>query len=246
MSNLSKIQKNHREFSSDLINLSFLLYRLSSTGYELLRRYLPLPSHSKIYEHINKYLPSIITNLKEYQIAKIPHPTIKASLNSPNPIPIVVGIDAVCVVASSKYNNMPIKNLYAFTIYIQPIMFGLKCLPIRIIESQSGIGNKEIVKLLLETCDELTKNNFDVKFISFDGDPCYNPLHQTVFNLYEKYLFFGNLMQIIYLLKKIKKLPIGDYFHIMKNQRSRFLKVTISLDGSGKITFKGAVKFKKF
>ncbi|KAK8870576.1 hypothetical protein M9Y10_008462 [Tritrichomonas musculus] len=37
---LCKINKYHREYSSQLIYLSFLLYRLSPSGFELLRKYL--------------------------------------------------------------------------------------------------------------------------------------------------------------------------------------------------------------
>lgn len=234
---LSKAQKNHREYSSELIHLSFLVYRLSSSAYELLRKFIPFPSHNIIYEHINQFLPSIISSLKDFQVMKIPHKTIQFAMKSKKPVPIVLGIDAVCIVASSKYNNAPTKNLYSFTIYLQPIGIDNKCLPVRIIESQSGIGNKEIVKLFLETSEELARCNFSINYLSFDGDQCYNQMHQNFFNSYEKLLLSGDLMKVIIFLKDKKRLLIGDYLHIMKNQKSRFLKSDISLDQYGSVVF---------
>ena len=234
---LCKVNKYHREYSSQLIHLSFLLYRLSPSGYELLRRYLPFPSHMKIYDHINKFLPQIISSLKEFKIYQMPHSTISFASKSSKPIPITLGIDAVCVVASSKYSNLPIENLYAFTIYLQPLLPEHKCLPVRIIESKSGIGNKQIVDILVDTSRQLESLNFSVHFLAFDGDHCYNVFHHWFFNSYEKFLISGDLFSIINKFKYKKNLPIGDPLHIMKNQKSRFLKCVICLDVSGSVFF---------
>lgn len=234
---LSDVVINHRKYSSKLINFSFLLYRLSPSSYQLLRVYMPFPSHSKIYEHINLYLPPIINGLKANEICKIPHQTIYYASQSKKPVPINLGIDAICVVASSKYAHTHIENLYSFTIYLQPLGFDKKCLPVRLIESKSGIGNKEIVNILLQTSQELKRFNFESKFLSFDGDHCYNVLHQEYFKMYEEFLESGNIMGVIYKMKDILNLALADYLHMMKNQKSRFLKNVISLDKSGTKTF---------
>ena len=76
-----------------------------------------------------------------------------------------------------------------------------------------------------------------VKFFSFDGDRCYNVIHKSFFKLYESLLSNHNLFQIIIKLKNEKNLPIGDYMHLAKNQRSNFLRNKISLDESAKVTF---------
>ncbi|KAK8834561.1 hypothetical protein M9Y10_019341 [Tritrichomonas musculus] len=223
---LCKINKYHREYSSQLIHLSFLLYLLSPTGFELLRKFLPFPSYSKIYEHINLHLPPIISSIKQFKISEIPHSTIILASKSKTSIPICLGIDAVCVVASNKYTNLPIENLYSFTIYLQPLLPQFKCIPVRLIECKSGIGNKDIVKLLIETSNELEHLKFSVHFLSFYGDHCYNEFNHSFFNSYEKHLQSGNLFIII-----------GDPLHMMKNLKSRFLKCIISLDKSGTISF---------
>lgn len=44
-------------------------------------------------------------------------------------------------------------------------------------------------------------------------------------------------MKIIFFLKYKKRLPIGDYLYIMKNQKSRFLKSYISFDQFGHVVF---------
>ena len=101
---------------------------------------------------------------------------------SKSPIPNCLGIDTVCIVASSKYNNVPIENLYSFTIYLQPLLPQYKCIPVSIIEGKSGVGNKDIVNLLLETSKELEHMHFSVLFLAFDGDQCYNFCHHSFFN----------------------------------------------------------------
>ena len=234
---LYNIEENERTFSSDLIKYSFLLLRFSSSAYQLLRVYLPFPSRQTIYKHVNPQLNQYLNALKNGKIDQINHPTIRRSLNSPYKFPIVLSIDAVCVTTTSKYLPKKTGNLYSFTIYIQPIISGDRCIPARLVEHPKGIGNKEIVKILLKTSDELQNNNFLVKFLSFDGDRCYNQIHKSFFKIYENLLKNHDLFGIIILLKDHFNIPNGDYLHIFKNQRSHFLRNKISLDKTGKITF---------
>lgn len=237
LNSIVKKPKNNREYSDDLLRLSFLLYRLSSSSYELLCKYLPFPSHSKIYKCIQTKLPLIIDGLKNDKPLLIPHPTIKKCISSQISMPIVLGIDALCVVATSKYNRIPIKNLYSFTIYIQPFSIEDKCLPIRIIEKENGIGNSEIVDLLAETSGVLKTYGFNVKFNSYDGDRCYNTPHKLFFDLYENFLLEDDLEGAINKVKDRTDIPIGDYLHIFKNQRTRFRKCNIALDKNGEFAF---------
>ena len=97
---------------------------------------MPFPSHSKIYEHINLYLLPIINGLRANEICKIPHQTIYFASQSKKPVPINLGIDAICVVASSKYEHTHIEKLYSFTIYFQ-LGFDKKCLLVRLNEDKS-------------------------------------------------------------------------------------------------------------
>lgn len=234
---LANVSKNNRVYSDDLLKLSFLLYRLSSSSYELMRKYLPFPSHNKIYKQIRLTLPYIIEGLKQNDPKMIVHPTIQKVLSSTQSVPIVLGIDALCIVATSRYNHSLIKNLYSFTVYIQPVFFGYKCMPIRLIEKENGIGNREILRLLQETSNQLKSINFDVRFNSFDGDKCYNILHKNFFDEYEIFILNDDLEGAVNKMKNKQDIPIGDYMHIFKNLRSRFKKCKIALDKDAKYTF---------
>lgn len=174
--------------------------------------------------------------LKAKRITKNYFPPLFSYI-SPIKTPIVLAIDAICVVTTNKYLPKTQENLYAFTLYIQPISHGKKCIPTRLIEHKSGIGNKDICKMLIQTSSELENSFFSVKFLSFDGDKCYDTIHRNFFNNYKKFLLKGDLFGAIKFLKDKTNLPIGDYMHILKNLRSHFLRNEISLDANGKVTF---------
>lgn len=120
LSELSDVAINHRKFSSKLINLSFLLYKLWPSSYQLLRVYMPFSSHSKIYEHIILYLP-IINGLKTNEIYKILRQTIYFASQSKKPVQMNLGIDAICVVASSKMHIHILKICTHFTYYLMQL-----------------------------------------------------------------------------------------------------------------------------
>ena len=234
---LYEIDENERLFSRKMLQFSFLINRLSASCLQLLRIYFPFPSRQTIAKHINPSLNEYIAYLKKGEINKIHHPTILHSLSSPIKFHVVLAIDAVCVATTNKYLPKATGNLYSFTLYLQPVSFGNSCLPVRLIEHPKGIGNKDIVKMLFETSKQLGNTNFLVKFLSFDGDRCYNRIHMNFFIKYEHLLKNHNLYEIIQKLKNSTNIPNGDYMHITKNQRSHFLKNSISLDKSAKITF---------
>lgn len=92
---LYDVQENERTSSPNLLKLSFLISRLSSSCLQLLRIFFPFPSKQAIYSHFNQPLAELIENLKNGEISKMQHPTITRSLSSPNKIHIVLAIDAI-------------------------------------------------------------------------------------------------------------------------------------------------------
>lgn len=142
-------------FSDDLIKYSFLLLRFSSSAFQLLRIYFPFPSLQCISTHVNSVINQYFNALKNCEISKINHLKIKKTLTSLIKFPIVLAIDAVCVTTISKHLPKKIGNLYSFTVYIGPLISENLCVPACLIEYKNGIGNKDIVKMLLNTSTEL-------------------------------------------------------------------------------------------
>jgi hypothetical protein len=74
--------------------------------------------------------------------------------------------------------------VYLFVIYLQPINPNIKCCPLFVIESESGIGNERIqtkIDEILARIQSLIRR----RFIASDGDSSYYKRHRSFMDFWE-------------------------------------------------------------
>jgi hypothetical protein len=113
---------------------------------------------------------------------------------------------------------------YLFVIPLRPINPNIKCCPLFVIESESGIGNGKIqVKIddILPRIQSLTPR----RFIASDGDSSYSERHRSFMDFWEPiFRRFGLNGRLEELRRYPDLIPLSDLLHLEKNFRTRFLK----------------------
>jgi hypothetical protein len=119
-------------------------------------------------------------------------------------------------------------NLFAF--HLQPVDPDLPCCVIHVYPARNGKGNPETVRKLLELRDKLeTQFGFKVRGLAFDGDSCWNGLHDAFADEWKTLLVnspqgaFPTLLTVARLL--LDRVVICDPLHLLKRIRYRLLQL---------------------
>jgi hypothetical protein len=117
---------------------------------------------------------------------------------------------------------------YLFLLYLQPVNPNVKCCPLFVIESPSGIGNKRIQAQIDEIL-ALVQSLIPRRFTASDGDSSYDQRPKIFMNFWEHiYQGFGLDRRLAELKQYPHVMPLSDLFHLGKNFRTRFLKYELT------------------
>jgi hypothetical protein len=222
-SNGSPRYSNHLYYMAVVI-----LYRSPST-YDFLRQFLPLPSPVSIYHHFQVQMTNSLARLQTLELV-IPFLSTQIELHPELSKGAVVAVDAIsCSNAFVGMKKVDRGNTaYLFVCHLQPLSPRLKCTPLFVMESESGIGN-DAIQAKIDTVLQLTQSQIARLFIASDGDPSYNKRHKTWMKEWIKKWAEIGFDQMVLALKEYPGiLPLSDLLHIAKNFRVRFLKYKLT------------------
>jgi hypothetical protein len=116
------------------------------------------------------------------------------------------------------------KAAYLFVVYFQPLTPTAKCSPLFVLESQSGLADKNIHTEINNILDR-TQKCIKRVFLASDGDPSYNFRHNAFMEYMDPIFRSDGLDAVLFALKLYAGvLPLSDLLHLAKNFRGRFLK----------------------
>lgn len=121
-----------------------------------------------------------------------------------------------------------IKN--CFVILLLPLDPKYLPLPLRIIEQENGMMNKEINSQIIEIREDCQRHNIKIRFIYTDGNKHYDTEHTKAFDRYKAYLDSTSLEDLANCMNEYNLMPASDPLHLLKVARGRLLKGTISMD----------------
>ena len=211
--NNTNVHKNHRHYTSNMLEFCEALYITSPKAYKLLKKVVNVPSISTLYNRFSNIVHEIKESLDDSEINK--RLSFIHYNNWCDNIPVAVSVDAT-VASSIPCYSKQIKNI--FLIQIQPLNGNYKNIPFSIIKSKSGVMNSEILTKIDSILNQM-KGRFQIIFKCTDGDPGTNNWHIQKFNSIQRFLCL-NLDQIIRYIV-FDQWPISDFLHIIKNQRCR-------------------------
>ena len=163
-----------------------ILYRSPST-YDFLRQFLPLPSPVSIYHHFQGPMTASLARLREPDLVT-QFLSKEIELHEELSQGVVVAVDAIscsnCFVGMKKVYRRD--TAYLFVLYLQPLSPQLKCTPLFVIESDSGIGN-DAIQAKIETILRLVRSIIARVFIASDGDTSYNHRHTEFLKYWAKW-----------------------------------------------------------
>jgi hypothetical protein len=200
------------------------MFRSCST-YEFLHTFLPLPSPRAVYAHF-WYALAVSRDRLQSLDAMIAYLSVQTA-HSPELIEgSVLAMDAIS--CSNTFLGMKHVDLseitYLFAIYLQPINPNIKCCPLFVIESESGIGNERIQTKVGEILAQI-QSLIPRRFITSDGDSSYYERHRSCMDFWEPiYRRFGLNRTLEELRRYPDVMPLGDLLHLGKNFRTRFVK----------------------
>jgi hypothetical protein len=210
-----------------VLQIAFVLHTYSYTGYEFLRRYLPLPSRTTIDDHFIQKIKIQEQHLKNSAfIAEI----VKGRCHVQY---VTLAVDA-CATDSVFISNKVIPQdepSYAFTIEVLPLSPREKCFPISVMPSTTGHAGRGQIGLLQAIVGVLGKQEppVHVLFIATDGDSGYGAEYEAQFNKwFPVYRNFG-LGACLNILEGVLPLYVADFLHLVKNVRTRFIKYAMAM-----------------
>ena len=112
-----------------------------------------------------------------------------------------------------------------FVYQIQP--YSIKCptFVVHIIPSASGKGNEDIVEMLKQIKIIAKKYKVLIQTFAFDGDKCFNLLHQLYFTSYFDFILKNSQIRIIQRSPVIR--VVTDGLHLLKRLRYRLFKCRV-------------------
>jgi hypothetical protein len=222
-------------YSQQLYYMSVRVLFRSYSAYKFLRNFLTIPSPTAIYGHFHDQIDESLSRLRNvalvgtYLSSQIEiHPAIAKGA--------VLAVDAV----SCSNSFIGVKQVehsdtgYLFVILLQPVIPTVRCSPLFVIKSPSGIGNKqiqsEIDKVLTTAQEHITR-----VFVASDGDASYNNRHAKFMAFWS--IAFRTSLDLEDALAKVDAYsdpkPLSDLLHLSKNFRIRFLKYALTFDYDG-------------
>lgn len=215
LDNINK-PKNSRKYSFEMYKFCEALYITSPKAYKLLKKVVCLPSKATLYRFFSNYISNTRNSLLKFEDISQKVEEVYNFYESDN-LPISIAIDAT-VATSQPSISQNIQNV--FLIQVQPLSEKFQNVPLTVIPSTNGQLNERIKAKFYNIISQISKK-FDIIFICSDGDPGTNSWHLRYFNYAYEYLNMPleNLIKCL----QIKKWPISDFLHLIKNQRCRLL-----------------------
>jgi hypothetical protein len=205
-----------------LLQVSMVVRAYSYTGYEFLRRYLPLPDLSTLHRHYASRIQAQEINLSE--IEKIP-----SIIEGRVPFTYAtIAVDAISldrVFFSDREPTTASQPNHAFVYECLPLGIEEQCFPVHVMPSVSGNASEiqiraagEIVRLFKNL-----PNPVKVLFIATDGDKGYSSVYECQFAKWFPYYQTHGLTECLKIITGLEPLFVADFLHLLKNVRSRIL-----------------------
>jgi hypothetical protein len=120
------------------------------------------------------------------------------------------------------------ENGYLFVIFLQPLHPNLKCSPLLVLQSKSGIGDVRI-QAEIERVLQIARAAISRVFVASDGDPSYNNRHAEFMKFWTKQYEKSGLDSVFTeLIQYSGVFPLSDLLHLGKNFRNRLLKYELT------------------
>jgi hypothetical protein len=132
-------------YSKNLYYAAIVILFPSRSIYEFLCTFLPLPSPRAVYSHFGPALSASRGRLQSLDVM-IAYLWVQIALSPELTAGCVFAIDVIsCSNTLIGMRRIDMSDIaYLFVIYLQPIKANIKCCPLFVIESPSGIGNERI------------------------------------------------------------------------------------------------------
>jgi hypothetical protein len=228
-------QHEERHYTNHHYYMALLLLFRSRSSYEQIHtQFFPSPAPSSIYSHFHLQLDSSLRRLKSLDTVE-PY-LLGRILSEPQLLDgAVLAVDAVS--CSSTFIGMKHvdkgKVAYLFVVYLQPLRPEVKCTPLFIIESESGMATTEVQKKIDEVL-AIVEKTIPRVFLASDGDGSYNDRHHAFMALWEPIFRKSGFDEVLKFIQTYRGiLPLSDLLHLAKNFRTRMLRYLLTFcDGN--------------
>jgi hypothetical protein len=189
------------------------------------RTFLPLPNPRALYAHFWFALAASRDRLQSLD-AMIAYLSVQVAHRPELIEGSVLAINAIsCLNTFLGMKHIDLSEIaYLFVIYLQPINPNIKCCPLFIIESESGIGNGRVQTKIDEILAEI-QSLIPRRFIASDGDSSYYERRRSFLDFWEPiYQRFGLNRTLEHLRRYPDVMLLSNLFHVGTNSRTWFLK----------------------
>jgi hypothetical protein len=224
----SQNPQSKKKIDDLLKNIAFVLLSYSFTGYEFLKRYIPLPCRNTIYA---QFIPRIV--LMQKQLTECGE--IASILQKRQPfVYCSVALDAISL--DNYFIGRSIKKKChpnAFVFHGMPLTTEERCFPLHVMPNKSGSATDDVKSRIMEVLHSLSNSGIQVLFVATDGDPGYQKFHDEQFTIWESvFREFGFEKACEEVLKirssQGKSFFITDFLHLVKTIRNRLLKYILA------------------
>lgn len=108
-----------------------------------------------------------------------------------------------------------------FVFQIQPYSTSYSTFVVHVIPSPTGKGNGDITEMLENIKSTANMHKILIQTLAFDGDGCYNLLHQMYYDSYINDVFINSRIKIIQKSKVMR--VVTDALHLFKRLRYRLI-----------------------
>lgn len=210
-----------RRYSEMFYDLSYVLYLHSYVTYKILRTILPLPSEQMLNKKHQNKLNTKKENLLNSEQIKVLLSEFRNELFSSKDIYATLAYDSATVDAENSRDN----NLFVFN--MQPIDGTIQSQILQIAQNSTGRTDEQIKQIINNIIEEGEKQKIHFLFVASDGESGTNKVHSDFFAFVES-LNTTDFDEIVEAVRSYKNFfPSSDWFHIIKDLRSRFSKNSI-------------------
>lgn len=177
---------SHRTWSNHLITLAFVFYAASAKAYRFVRKLMPLPSVSQLYQRIGpklRFLQTCLTSIDRIGL-------ICESWRLQEEIPPNELVHAIlgCDAASYKTDQTTGQRCgYCFAFIIMPLNPRFSTCVCHLCSWSSGaMGEDQGISLCKQIAKELIKSNISIVAMASDGDRSYIGYQNSIFDCYKE------------------------------------------------------------
>ena len=205
---------------------AYELFCKGQAAYNFLCKLFQFPSESTLRRKFDKKVnlhESSLTNLSD--LNSILAKQKKMYSLKDKKIDAVLAVDAFAGTILKKVkndenkNNNPDKHVFMFLFC--PVITKYKPFLGHLFPSKSGSANSNIDSIIDQIKFKSTFSNFQIKYISIDGDPHYSKFFRSQFDKIFKLYLENDIDNFNMLFKELLPLFTGDPLHIFKNLRTR-------------------------